>query len=333
MARPGKRSEMLLAEIDRNFVRMAPGRVPSRLLAQAFFEGRPPMTRGRQLDAVTLRHLSLVTKQWRGRRVDRPIFVVGIGRSGTTLLGRVLASGKGVGYLKEPKAMWHRALADEDISGFYSATGRFVLNAADATPAVQDDIRAMFNWFATLTRSTRLVDKYPEMTYRVPFLRALFPDAKIIGIVRRPESVVQSIVRYSEEMADDRGDWWGVDSQKWTQMYDQLILRDAPAGIPAGVDERTSDPATRALCEWVLGASALRDSSAEVDHIVRFESLLKDPESTLRDLCEICELDGTRIVRYGVRTIGSAVSTGESKLQDSALTGLLAGFGYEDARP
>lgn len=330
MARAGKRSEMLVAEIDRNFLRAAPLRVPGRLMSQAFFEGRPPMTRGRHLDAVTRRHLALVADRWPGRFVDRPIFIVGIGRSGTTLLGRVLASGKGVGYLKEPKALWHEAVPDEDISGFYAPVGRFILDASDASPEAIDAAHAMFNWFATVSRSTRIVDKYPEMTYRVSFLRALFPDAKIIAIVRRPEAVIESIARYSAQMADDRGDWWGVDGRKWAQMYGQLIAQDRPTAIPLDVDEHTQDPRTRARCEWILGASAILNSAAQIDQIIRFESLLEHPEETLRELCLSCELPDDRIVEYGMRTIARASTEAAVNVDDVALQKLLVGLGYRE---
>ena len=36
----------------------------------------------------------------------------------------------------------------------------------------------MFGAYLTTTRSERLVDKYPELIFRVDFVRALFPDAR-----------------------------------------------------------------------------------------------------------------------------------------------------------
>ncbi|MFT7473537.1 MAG: hypothetical protein ACI81L_000452 [Verrucomicrobiales bacterium] len=322
---------MLLAEIDREFLRAAPLRVPSRLIAQALFEGRPPMTRGAKLDAVTRSHLRLVASRWPRQDVDRPIFIVGIGRSGTTLLGRIIASGKGVGYLKEPKALWHVGVPDEDISGFYADEGRFVLDATDVTDAVRDRVSTMYNWFATLTRSSRIVDKYPEMTYRVPFLRALYPDAKIIAIVRDPVAVVSSIVNYSEAMADGRGNWWGVDDRKWVQMAEQLISDSDILSLADDVGPGTGEPAARARAEWVLGATHLLRSQEQIDLIIRFEELLSTPRETLETLCEVCELDPDPIVEYGCKIVGSPKTETDSSVQRGEFSGLLADLGYQVA--
>jgi hypothetical protein len=320
---------MLLAEIDREFLRTAPRRAPSRLVAQALFEGRPPMTRGAKLDAVTRSHLRLIASRWPRKEVDRPIFIVGIGRSGTTLLGRILASGRDVGYLKEPKALWHVAVPDEDISGFYADEGRFLLDASDATDAVRDRVGTMYNWFATLTRSSRIVDKYPEMTYRVPFLRSLYPDAKIVAIVRDPVSVVSSIVNYSEAMADDRGNWWGVEDRKWVQMAEQLI---SDSDIPCLADDLgpgTGEPAARARAEWVLGATHLLRSREQIDLIIRFEELLSAPRETLETLCEVCELDPDPIVEYGCKIVGSPKTKTDSLVPPDEFSGLLSDLGYQ----
>ena len=328
MKRSGKRSEMFVAEIDERFARTAPDRIPSRLLAQGLFEGRPPMTRGRALDSVTRSHLELVAQRWPRVDVDRPIFIVGIGRSGTTLLGRILAAGRGIGYLKEPKAMWATAVPDEDISGFYGESGRFVLTAQDATDEIARQVGAMYNWYGFVTRSTRIVDKYPEMTYRVPFLRALFPDAKIVAIVRRPDAVARSIVAYSKAMADDRGNWWGVDDAKWSQMADQL-LDDVPvARHGVGVNAETTDPLARAKAEWLVGAHHLVSAGDDIDEVIRFEELLADPEKVLTSLCKTVELPSDRIVHYGTQVVGvPKIRAGEQV--DPLFAPLMHNLGYE----
>lgn len=332
MKRSGKRGEMLIAEIDETFAKRAPDRMFSRVLAQGLFEGRPPMTRGRSLDVVTREHLKLVSSQWPRHTVDRPIFIVGVGRSGTTLLGRILAAGKGVGYLKEPKALWSTAVEREDISGFYDTDGRFALGAQDATPEIADSVGAMYNWYGFLTRSRRIVDKYPEMTYRVPFLRALFPDAKIIAIVREPGAVIRSIVEYSTVMADDRGNWWGVDDAKWHHMVDQLIDGDETSAVDPSVTRATTDPATRARAEWILGAEHLLAAKSQLDGIIRFEELLADPDGVLRGLCETLELNPNRIVSYGCEVVGEPKMT-SSQDPDAVLAPLMAQLGYETATP
>ena len=322
---------MLVAEIDEDFLKRAPGRVPSRLLAQGLFEGRPPMTRGRSLDVVTRKHLQLVSERWPRNDVDRPIFIVGVGRSGTTLLGRILASGRGVGYLKEPKALWSTAVPREDISGFYDTDGRFALGAADATHEIAASVGAMYNWYGFVTRSTRIVDKYPEMTYRVPFLRALFPDAKIVAIVREPGAVIRSIVEYSKVMADDRGNWWGVNDTKWHHMVRQLIDGATDSAVDPTISQSTTDPALRAEAEWILGAEHLLAAKDQLDGIIRFEELLAQPRTVLTELCNSLELETSRIVDYGTDVVGTPKMK-SSPEPATVFRELMAQLGYESTR-
>jgi len=323
---------MIAAEVDREFLRTSPGRVPSRVLAQALFEGRPPMTRGAILDVVTRRHLAAVARSWNGERVTRPIFIIGVGRSGTTLLGRLLASHPDVGYLKEPKALWHEVHPGEDVSGFYNTgDSRFVMHADDVTPDVARRAHRLFNWFGAVTRSKRVVDKYPEMTYRVPFLRAIFPDAVVIGIVRDVDAVVSSIVRYSEEMADNRGNWWGVGDAKWLAMIDEFGPTLAEIGLPVTAETKPRD---RALAEWVLGARALCDPNHQVDHLLRYEQLLAEPATVMSELLQVAGLahDSTP-VRYAESVVGRPKTvSGDAANWPNVVQGLRDQLGYIDDR-
>lgn len=44
----------------------------------------------------------------------------------------------------------------------------------------------------------RVVEKYPEAIYRVPFVQAIFPDAKFILLVLNGLDVVRSVGSWSE---------------------------------------------------------------------------------------------------------------------------------------
>ena len=166
------------------------------------------------------------------------------------------------------------------------------------------------------------------MTYRVPFLRALFPDAKIVAIVRRPDAVARSIVAYSKAMADDRGNWWGVDDAKWSQMADQL-LDDVPvARHGVGVNAETTDPLARAKAEWLVGAHHLVSARDDIDEVIRFEELLADPEKVLTSLCKTVELPSDRIVHYGTQVVGvPKIRAGEQV--DPLFAPLMHNLGYE----
>ncbi len=52
--------------------------------------------------------------------VEKPIFIIGIGRSGSTILGTVLSMHREIGFLDEPKAIWYSIDPKDDVIGHFS---------------------------------------------------------------------------------------------------------------------------------------------------------------------------------------------------------------------
>jgi Sulfotransferase family len=243
------------------------------------------------------RHLRLAAGRG-GRRVDRPVFVVGMGRSGTTLLGRILASHPSVGFLNEPKAMWHVIRDDEDIIGSYALphTGRLYLHAEDAHKEVSRRGRALFAWYLRASRSHRLVDKYPELIFRHAFVRAIFPDALFLIAVRSPWSTLRSVARWSESHATNGANWWGLRDQKWDILWTQgIVQRTSNADLMALELASETDNYVRAAVEWIV---TMREaiSLASVDpfaRIIHYEKLVQHPREQIRKTLEFCELSAS----------------------------------------
>lgn len=104
-----------------------------------------------------------------------PIIIVGATRSGTTMLMRVLGSAPGLCFWSEPHTIWR-------VGHAYRDSDRAV--AADARPWVKRWIRRQFERFQADHGGLRIVEKSPCNVLRVPFVRAIFPEAKIIHIYR-----------------------------------------------------------------------------------------------------------------------------------------------------
>jgi len=96
---------------------------------------------------------------------EAPIFVLGMPRSGTTLLDRLLSTHPDVTSLGE-----------------YPATGALLKENPDHTDSMGDLDAQAKDWFEGL--SGRVVDKTPYNFLRVPFLFGMFPGAKIIHLTR-----------------------------------------------------------------------------------------------------------------------------------------------------
>ena len=114
-----------------------------------------------------------------------PVFLVGFPRSGTTLLDTMLMGHPGIEVLEEEPAL---RLANSELPDFAALP-----NASDEQVVAARD--AYFETAQALTPlepGNLLVDKNPLIMNGLPFVRRLFPDAKIILALRHPCDVVLS---------------------------------------------------------------------------------------------------------------------------------------------
>jgi hypothetical protein len=289
----------VVAGIDRTYRGFGIGRSSVRMLGYLLFEGRPLTTRGRWINPLVFALSGVLTKTVQLKKVSRPIFIVGTGRSGTTILGMTLSLHASVGFLNEPKALWHRAFPHEDIIGNYAMQpGRYVLTDKDATLDVVDKFHKLYGGFLKLGRRTRILDKYPEALFRITFLLRAFPDAKFIWLVRNGNDTIASIEKWSALHRSDtsgaREDWWGRDNRKWQALVEQVCSKDPlfADNIPAVLSlDRDVD---KAAVEWTVSVQqGLREEARHPGRIlrVRFENLSQEPEVSLRAILKYCELD------------------------------------------
>lgn len=116
--------------------------------------------------------------------VKKPIFVLGVPHSGTSWLGRVISQHPDIAYLPEANFvwMWGNAHKENDL-----------LTAEDLTPRIKDHIYKKICRHVRSEGALRVCDKTPRNSLRIPFIYSLFPDAKIILIIRDGRSVIRSI--------------------------------------------------------------------------------------------------------------------------------------------
>ena len=149
----------------------------------------------------------------------------------------------------------------------------------------------------TATCSRRLVDKYPELIFRVDFVRALFPDARFIFLTRNGWDTCHSIANWSKrlgvQVSGEKHDWWGVNDRKWRLLVEQLVKTEPALSEISDEIKHFERHLDRAAVEWIvtmLEGIRLMQASSDYIHLVRFEDLTLDPGKTLAALCEFCEL-------------------------------------------
>jgi hypothetical protein len=206
--------------------------------------------------------------------LDRPVFVVGCGRSGTTVLGDMLSRHSQVTYLNEYRQLWTRAYPETDIwsERALERGGRIDLTAEICSPERDRKLRVNF-YCETLARGgSRLVEKLPINSFRLGFVDAVFPGALYVHLMRNGLEVARSIERMSESEL-----WYGHDDAKW-----KLLVRYARADERyAGLDELCDTYRKRGLLEWRMSVEAatefLDGVAPERQLSLTYEELLEDP--------------------------------------------------------
>jgi Sulfotransferase family len=288
----------MIAQMDRVYIKTRPSKAVSRLISYALFEGRPLTTKGQWINPLVFSLFALEKRLPQLKPVKKPIFIVGTGRSGTTILGVVLSMHRDVGFLNEPKALWHTIYPDEDLAGNYTRKpARYRLGAEDVTDEARRSAHRLFGAYLAAVASKRVVDKYPELIFRTSFVQEIFPDARFIFIVRNGWDTCQSIETWSKRLGvqvkGEIHDWWGVNNRKWHLLVDQLVATDHQF-TPLLQEIMTFDShRDMAALEWILtmreGLSLVQECPGIVK-MVSYEELTSNPESTLAQVLEFCDL-------------------------------------------
>lgn len=120
----------------------------------------------------------------------QPVFVIGFPRSGTTLMEQVLAAHPAMDSLDEVLAV-ERAIHElRQINCAYPASLAQLTEPliARAEAAYWHEVDKHY----TGPAGSRIVDKYPFNLVRLPMIYRLFPDAKVIMLIRHPLDCVLS---------------------------------------------------------------------------------------------------------------------------------------------
>ncbi|MEO0704359.1 MAG: sulfotransferase [Cyanobacteria bacterium J06649_5] len=279
----------MVAQLDSLYIRTSPYKAAVRLLSYVFFEGRPLTTKGQWINPLVLTLFKIQKKLPQLKRVKKPIFIIGTGRSGTTILGKLLSMHRDVGFLNEPKALWHAIYPAEDLVGSYCrGTAHYRLGDDEASEGVKTVAHKLFGAYLAISTSRRVVDKYPELVFRIPFVQSLFPDAKFIFLVRNGWDTCQSIEGWSErlgvEVNAEQHDWWGADNRKWNLLWEQVISNDDALQGAIPEKGKLENPLDMAALEWIVSMReglALMRQFPENIQMIRYEDLVASPETSL----------------------------------------------------
>tara|TARA_R110001592_G_scaffold352259_1_gene649990 strand:+ start:9421 stop:10173 length:753 start_codon:yes stop_codon:yes gene_type:complete len=162
-----------------------------------------------------------------------------------------------VGFLNEPKALWSYLYPEEDIIGNYNLNdARYRLSDTEVNLEMIRKAHRILGNYLTLSCSYRVVDKYPELVFRLDFVRAIFPDAKFLFLYRNGIDTCCSIKAWSHRLGvnvdETSHDWWGLNDRKWTLLCDQIVATDLVLGPHIDKIRLFSAHEHRAAVEWIV---------------------------------------------------------------------------------
>jgi len=269
--------------------------------------------------------------------IVKPVFIVGMPRSGTTilyeklvrhpdfacltmntrkyprsvLLTRIYAAFRRDPRPTEAPRVWSRAARKEDDA----------LTAADATPALRRYYRDVALTQMRIAGKPRFLAKYPRNGLRMEFLDAIFPDALFIHLIRDCRAVVRSILE-KRERHGGLDAFWGIKPPGWREL--------------AG-----KDPVEATALQYVISVSRIRESGAAFKPArymeLRYEDFCSDPRRELAGIAAFCGLEWPPAL---LDRLGAGIRQGNDKWQgffspadlarlNRAAGPLLASLGYD----
>lgn len=179
--------------------------------------------------------------------LDPPIVVIGAPRSGTTILSRVLEAHPALALIGEPRIVWR--YGNERKSD--------LLRPEDARGEVVDYIRDRFTRETLAQGKRRFVEKSPQNSLRVGFVDRVFPDAKIVHILRDGRDSTLSIFDHWNRFSGGLPSRWvkkrarEIDWRRAPFHAKDLLRRLLPASMSPVVGPRLWGPHIPGLAQMV----------------------------------------------------------------------------------
>lgn len=222
---------------------------------------------------------------WGGLRLEQPIFMIGCPRSGTSVAARLFGLHPDVTNFSEAGEIWDpRHYYDPEVDHYWTAS--------DVTPEDIGRLHDRFEFHRRLKRAKRLINKHPRNSVRIDYVRAIFPDAVFIHIIRDGRAVVRSIVESTKR-----------DPSR------QRIPMGRFCKPPNWRDLLRNDPVEQAALQWrevVLHILTKRQELGESYHELKYEDLCQDCRGVLGDAFAFAKLhNGVDVLELLPERLGS----------------------------
>lgn len=280
---------------------------------------------------------------------NQPIFIVGSGRSGTTILYEILCT--------HPELSWFSNLSEKaqripqvaSLSNLYRsdrlrrhrprwlpipAEGYPIWNditqlpderlihpltEEDVNPGAIDRFRRHVYQHQRWQRKPRFINKNTRNTRRIRYLNRIAPEALFIHVTRDPRATAASLVRVA---------WWR-DLSLWTRGG------STPDSLQEVPNAQLAAELWRSEVERAINDREALDKSRYLE--VRYEDLVREPSAVLKEIATFCHLVPSTAFRRSAATFvvanqnerfRSRLSDDEVRIVEQETCSVAAALGY-----
>ena len=208
------------------------------------------------------------------------VFLIGCGRSGTTLLSTLIGSCSSTHILNERRDLWHRVYPELNIWDNINSVLEF--KNSEYNTRKNEKIRSVFFKEAKRNKKNNILEKLPINCFRLDFINKVFPEAKFIVIKRNPLEVAASI-----EEKIGKGNWYGFNNNKL-----RLLIKYAKSNNVETKDFLKTG-FNKGLLEWRLSNIAISkffNDSKKDFFSINYSNLTLNPKEILTEAFNFLEI-------------------------------------------
>lgn len=208
-----------------------------------------------------------------------PVFIIGCGRSGTTILGETLSLHPKIKYLNERRDLWHQSYPEFNIWDKNILNPKLCANEKDYSEEKTSKLRDLFFREQVLENASMLLEKLPINNFRLEFLKKSFPEAKYIYLSRNGLEVSKSI-----EKRIQKKNWFTGSKFKLLQQF-------------SGDDNTLESDEQKGMWEWKLSINEsdlfFKNLSKEKYYHLSYQDFIEDTEDSLKQIYNFLNLNTT----------------------------------------
>ncbi len=265
---------------------------------------------------------------------DRPVFIVSSPRSGSSLLFETLSGAREAFTIGGESHGLIEAIPELTPAAHAWSSNR--LTADDAVPAIAERLRGRYaaalrdrDGRAPPARPLRMLEKTPKNALRIPFLAAVFPEARFIYLHRDPRPTLASMMEaWSSGTFRTYPQLPGWSGPPWSL----LLIPDWKRLAGAPLNEIVAR-------QWTTTTRVLLDDLAQLPRerwsAVSYEAFIAAPQTVAATVCRDVGLTWDRTVGAALplaRNTVSAPAAGKWREKSREIEAVEAVFAEQDLR-